>query len=171
MTRIEKRPKTKSSTKSALVSRCGSESTPILSSRTTRMQKIKSGAKSLAFKTTVPGLKRFRHKYHYKCEVNPCAHRFSTVRDWNMHHCTFHWTTLRCTICRKGFKAPSTHHDHLYTHCEKQSTCNKCKKVFCYQSVLQAHMISHRRSKMYRCSAVGCRSAYKYKQDLLRHAK
>ena len=77
--RIEKRPKTRSSTKSALVSRRGSESIPILSSRTTRTQKIKSGAKSPAFKTTVAGLKRFRHKYHYKCVVNQCAHRFSTV--------------------------------------------------------------------------------------------
>ena len=77
--RIEKRPKTRSSTKSASVSRCGSESTPVLSSRTTRTQKIRSGAKSLAFKTTVTRLKRFRHKYHYKCIVNPCTHRFSTV--------------------------------------------------------------------------------------------
>ena len=77
--RIEKRPKTRSSTKSALVSRRGSESTPILSSRTTRTQKIRSGAKSPAFKTTVAGLKRFRHKYHYKCIVNPWAHRFSAV--------------------------------------------------------------------------------------------
>ena len=70
---------TRSSAKLALVSRHGSKSTPLLSSRTTRMQKIRSGAKSLAFKTTVHGLKRLRHKYHYKCVVNPCAHRFSTV--------------------------------------------------------------------------------------------
>ena len=77
--RIEKRPKTRSSTKSASVSRSGSESTPVLSSRTTRTQKIRSGAKCPAFKTTVTGLERFRHKYHYKCIVNPCACRFSTV--------------------------------------------------------------------------------------------
>ena len=77
--RLEKRPKTRSSTKSALVSRRGSDSTPILSSRTTRMQKIRSGAKSPTFKTTLAGLKRFRHKHHYKCIVNPCACRFSTV--------------------------------------------------------------------------------------------
>ena len=130
--RIEKKPKTRPSTKSALVSRCGSESTLILSSRTTRMQKIRSGTKSPAFKMTAARLKRFRHKYHYKCIVNPCARRFSTVQDWNRHHCTFHQTTLRCTICRKGFKAPSTHRDHLYMHREKYLTCNKCNKVFCY---------------------------------------
>ena len=162
---------TRPSVKPALVSRHGSKSTPILSSRTTRMQKIRYVAKSPAFKITVHGLKKFRQKYHYKCVVNPCAHRFSTVHDWNRHLHTFHQTILRCTVCRKGFKAPSTHHDHLYTHHEKQFTCNKCNKVFCYLSVLQAHMISHRRSRMYRCSAARCRSEYKYKQDLLRHVK
>ena len=161
--RTEKRSKmsvlsTRSSAKPALVSRCGSKSTPILSSRITRMQKIRSGAKSLAFKTTVHGLKRFRHKYHYKCIVNPCACRFSTVRDWNRHHRTFHQTTLRCTMCRKGFKAPSTRYDYLYMHHEKQFTYNKCNKVFCYLSALQAHMISHCRSRMYHCSAARCKS-------------
>ena len=134
---------TRPSVKPALANRCGSKSTPILSSRTTRIQKIRSGAKSPAFKITVHGLKKFQHKYNYKCVVNPCACRFSTVRDWNRHHHTFHQTILRCTVCRKGFKAPSTHRDHLSMHCEKQFTCNKCNKAFCYPSVLQAHMISH----------------------------
>ena len=103
--------------------------------------------------------------------MNLCTHRFSTVRDWNRHHHTFHRTILRCTTCRKGFKAPNTHQDHMYRHHEKQFTCIKCNKVFCYLSVLQAHMISHHKSKMYHCFAAGCRSEYKYKQDLLRHVK
>ena len=51
---------TRPSAKPALVSRHGFKSTPILGSRT-RMQKIRSGAKSLAFKITVHGLKKFRH--------------------------------------------------------------------------------------------------------------
>ena len=50
---------TKLSIKQALVNRRGSNSTPSLSSRTTRMQKIRSGAKSLAFQITVHGLKKF----------------------------------------------------------------------------------------------------------------
>ena len=74
-------------------------------------------------------------------------------------------------MCRKGFKAPSTRRDHMYMHHKKQFTCTKCNKVFCYLSVLQAHMISHRKSKMHHCLAARCRSEYKYKQDLLRHVK
>ena len=84
----------KPSIKQALVNRCGSDSTPVSSSRMTRMQKIQSGAKSLAFQITVHGLKKFLHKYHYKCVVNLCACIFSTVRDWNRHHHTFHRTIL-----------------------------------------------------------------------------
>ena len=46
--------------KQVLVRNCGSDSTPVPSSRTTRMQKIrKSGAKSLVFRITVYGLKKF----------------------------------------------------------------------------------------------------------------
>ena len=74
-------------------------------------------------------------------------------------------------MCRKGFKAPSTHRDHMYLHRKKQFICIKCNKVFCYPSVFQAHMISHHKSKMYHCFAARCRSEYKYKQDLLRHVK
>ena len=97
--RSGKRPKlavssTKLSIKQALVNIRGSNSTPVLSSRMTRMQKILSGAKSPAFQITVHGLKKFQHKYHYKCVVNPCTCRFSTVRDWNRHHHTFHQTIL-----------------------------------------------------------------------------
>ena len=50
---------TKLSIKQALVNRHGSNSTPVLSSRTTRTQKIRSGAKSLAFQINVHGLKKF----------------------------------------------------------------------------------------------------------------
>ena len=62
--RSGKRPKsavssTKLSIKQALAHRHGSNSTPVLSSRMTRMQKIRSGAKSLAFQITVHGLKKF----------------------------------------------------------------------------------------------------------------
>ena len=80
----------KPSIKWALVSNRGSDSTPVPSSIMTTTQKIRSGAKSPAFLITVHRLKKFQHKYHYKCVVNLCAHRFSTVRDWNRHHHTFH---------------------------------------------------------------------------------
>ena len=50
---------TRSSVKPELANRRGSKSTPILSSRTTRMQKIRSGANSPAFKITAHGLKKF----------------------------------------------------------------------------------------------------------------
>ena len=63
--------------------RCKTAS-PKPSSRTTRAQKIQhSGTKSPTFKISVQGLKRYKHRYSYKCMVNPCNRRFATVRDWN----------------------------------------------------------------------------------------
>ena len=59
---------------------------PKLSSRVTHSQKIRSGLKSPTFRITVHGLKCFKHKYYYKCSVNPCSCWFSMVCDWNNHH-------------------------------------------------------------------------------------
>ena len=59
---------------------------PKPSSRTTRAQKICKGMKSPTFRITVHGLKCFKHRYSYKCMVNPCNRCFATVRDWNRHH-------------------------------------------------------------------------------------
>ena len=73
--------------------------TTSLSSRRTRTQQIRVGAKSPVFRNTVHGLKRYKHRYHYKCAVISCARRFSTVRDWNNHHRNFHKTILKCSDC------------------------------------------------------------------------
>ena len=52
--------------------RCKTAS-PKPSSRTTRAQKIqRSGTKSPTFKISVQGLKCYKHRYSYKCMVNPC---------------------------------------------------------------------------------------------------
>ena len=83
--------------------------TATLSSRRTRTQQICVGAKSPVFWLRVYGLEKYKHRYQYKCAVTSCAHRFSTVRDWNNHHRNFHKTILRCHECRKGFKTPSAH--------------------------------------------------------------
>ena len=42
------------------------------SSRITRAQKIREGIKSPTFRITVHGLKHYKHRYSYKCVVNPC---------------------------------------------------------------------------------------------------
>ena len=81
--------------------------TATLSSRKTRMQQICVGAKGLVFWLRIYGLKKYKHRYQYKCALTSCACRFSMVRDWNNHHRNFHKTILRCRECRKGFKSPS----------------------------------------------------------------
>ena len=145
--------------------------TTILSSRRTRTQQIHVGAKSPVFRITVHGLKRYKLRYHYKCIVTSCACRFSMVRDWNNHHRNFHKTILRCSDCRKGFKTPSAHRDHVYIHKQQQLTCRKCNKKFCFLSSLQVHMISHLKMRLHKCFTAGCKKEYKYKQDFLRHIK
>ena len=145
--------------------------TTTLSSRRTRTQQIHAGAKSPVFRITVHGLKRYKHRYHYKCVVISCALRFSTVRDWNNHHRNFHKTILRCSDCHKGFKTPSAHRDHMYIHKQQQLTCRKCNKKFCFLSSLQVHMISYLKMRLHKCFTAGCKKEYKYKQDLLQHIK
>ena len=145
--------------------------TATLSSRRTRTQQICVGAKSPVFQLTVHGLKKYKHRYHYKCAVISCAHRFSMVRDWNNHHRNFHKTILRCRDCQKGFKTPSAHRDHVHIHKQQQLTCRKCNKKFCFASSLQVHMISHLKKRLHKCCTAGCKKEYKYKQDLLRHIK
>ena len=88
--------KTSSNKSSSVQSRTSNKSTrcttvsPKPSSRTTRAQKIRKGMKSPTFKIPVHGLKCYKHRYSYKCVVNPCNRRFATVRDWNRHHQLFH---------------------------------------------------------------------------------
>ena len=91
-------------------------STPQLNSRVTMLQKICTGRQSLRFQITIHGLKKYYHKYYYKCVINPCNSRFSTVSDWNRHHLTFHKNVLCCTFCHKGFKTSSSRCDHMYTY-------------------------------------------------------
>ena len=141
--------------------------TATLSSRGTRTQQIRVGAKSPVFQLRVYGLKKYNHRYQYKCAVTLCACRFSTVRDWNNHHRNFHKTILRCRECRKGFKTPSAHRDHVHVHKQQQLTCRNCNRKFCFPSSLQVHMISHLKKRHHKCCAAGCKKEYKYKQDLL----
>ena len=138
-----------------------------LSSRRTRMQQIRVGAKSPVFQLRVYGLKKYKHRYQYKCAITSCARRFSTVRNWNNHHRNFHKTILRCRECRKGFKTLSAHHDHVYVHKQPQLTCRNCNRKFCFPSSLQVHLISHHKKKLHKYCAAACKKEYKYKQDLL----
>ena len=80
--------------------------TTTLSSRRTRSQQIRVGTKSPVFQITVHRLKRYKHRYHCKCIVIPCAHRFSTVRDWNNHHRNFHKTILNVVTVVKDLEPP-----------------------------------------------------------------
>ena len=85
---LSKTSSNKSSSKWIRVSKkrksCSTKSmSPNQGSRTTRTQKIRKGMKSPTFKITVHGLKCYKHRYSYKCMVNPCNRQFATMRDWN----------------------------------------------------------------------------------------
>ena len=111
---VKKRPESNMFTKNCDESK--SKNTLTLSSRRTRTQHIWIGAKSAIFRLRIHGLKKYKHRYQYKCVITLCACRFHMVRDWNNHHRNSHNTILRCHECQKGFKTPSAHHDHVYVH-------------------------------------------------------
>ena len=145
-------------------------SSPVPSSRVTRTQKIRAGMKSPVLKL-VQGLKTYKHRYNFKCVVNPCNRRFATVRDWNRHHQLFHKTYLKCSECRKRFVTPSSRRDHMYSHRTHEYKCSICKRTFYFPSELQLHRTVHCKTKYYRCQEPDCDKIYKWKQDLTRHVK
>ena len=144
---------------------------PKPSSRITRAQKIQSGMKSPTFRISVHGLKRYKHRYSYKCVVNPCNRRFATVRDWNRHHQLFHRFYLKCVECRKCFATPSSRKDHMYSHRTHQYKCTICNCSFYFPSELQLHKTVHHKTRYYWCFKPNCGKTYKWKQDLICHAK
>ena len=152
------------------LTRCTTVS-PKPSSRITRAQKIQEGMKSPTFRITVHGLKHYKHRYSYKCVVNPCNRPFATVRDWNQHHQLFHRFYLKCVECRKGFATPSSRRDHMYSHRGHQYKCTICNHSFYFPSELQLHKTVHRKTRYYRCFGPNCCKTYKWKQDLIHHAK
>ena len=162
---VKKRPESNMFTKNHDESK--SKNTPTLSSRRTRMQHICIGAKSQVFRLRIYGLKKYKHRYQYKCIITSCARRFRAVRDWNNHHRNFHNTILRCCECQKGFKTLSARRDHVYVHKQQQLTCRNCNMKFYFPSSLQVHLISHHKKKLHKCCAAGCKKEYKYKQDFL----
>ena len=162
---VRKRPECNVTTKSHDDSK--SKGTATLSSRRTRMQHIRVGAKSPVFRLRIYGLKKYKHRYQYKCVITSCTCKFRMVRDWNNHHRNFHKTILRCCECQKGFKTPSACRDHVYVHKQQQLTCRKCNRKFCFPSSLQVYLISHYKKKLHKCCTAGCNKEYKYKQDFL----
>ena len=127
--------------------------------------------KSTTFRITVHGFKCYKHRYSYKCVVNPCNRRFATVRDWNRHHQLFHRFYLKCVECRKCFATPSSRRDHMYSHRAHQYKCTICNRSFYFPSELQLHKTVHRKTRYYRCFGPNCCKTYKWKQDLIHHAK
>ena len=127
--------------------------------------------KSPTFKITVHGLNHYKHRYSYKCVVNPCNRQFATVRDWNLHHHLFHRFYLKCVECRKCFATPSSRRDHMYSHRAHQFKCTICNHSFYFLSKLQLHKTVHHKTKYYQCFGPKCCKTYKWKQDLIRHAK
>ena len=160
---VRKRPECNVTTKNRDDSK--SKDTATLSSRRTRTQHIH--AKSPVFRLRIYSLKKYKHRYQYKCVITSCACRFRMVRDWNNHHRNFHKTILRCRECQKGFKTLSAHCDHVYVHKQQQLTCRNCNRKFCFPSSLEVHLISHHKKKLHKCCAAGCNKEYKYKQDFL----
>ena len=116
--------------------------------------------------------RKHKWRYYFKCAVMGHSHRFSSVKEWNIHHLAKHKTvTYCCRECTKQLRTPTSMRSHELTHRNKPYSCGRCGKTFLHLSKLNLHRHLHRHQRLYSCFALRCKQAYKWPQDLLCHIK
>ncbi|XP_051511303.1 zinc finger protein 501-like [Myxocyprinus asiaticus] len=74
-----------------------------------------------------------------------------------------------CRICGSSFSTSKERKVHSEVHKVKEFHCDQCRKVFFVESLLKAHMKTHRNEKPYRCSE--CDKCFKTKGNLVVHKR
>ena len=124
------------------------------------------------FSIKVHGIKKWKHKYWFKCIVPRCNHSFLMIKYWNTHHSIEHKDyELKCHTCNKSFNTLSAKTAHNNSHAVHKHWCLKCGKTFPFASALKQHNDVHVSSSKHKCFAVRCSRSYKWPQDLNRHIK
>ena len=112
--------------------------------------------------------KKRRKPYLFKCLM--CALRWPTCKEQNDHFKQKHWK-LQCKKCKKFFRTPSAFTLHQYIHRDGQFECNVCKAYFPFKSQLDHHMVSHSKTREYKCQEPFSEKDFTHKSDLVKHER
>ena len=105
-----------------------------------------------------------RKPYLFKCLI--CSLWWPTCKERNDHFKQKH-RKLQCNKCKKFFCTPSAFSLHKYTHKDGQFECKVCQ--VCLQ--LEHHMVSHRKTREYKCQEPFCKKDFTHKSDLVKHER
>ena len=107
-----------------------------------------------------------KKQYLFKCLM--CSLRWATCKERNDH---FKWKhrKLQGGECKKFFRTPSAFNLHKYIHRDGQFECKICQAHFPFKSQLDHHMVSHSKTRDYKCQEPFCEKEFTHKSDLVKH--
>ena len=130
------------------------------------------GSPKDVWKTTKHGIRKNygpSHPQNYGCKV--CGQLLPSPGELNDHYRCNHPPVL-CPVCKRTFSCPNTRDRHIYSHnLNKQFECDKCEERYAFESELKTHKIVHHTIKTWICARKGCDRDFKWKGDLVAHAK
>ena len=149
------------------ITKSTSDTTPACTTSTATL-----GSPKGVWKTTKHGIHKNygpSHPQNYGCK--DCGQLLPSQGELNDHYRCNHPPVL-CPVCKKTFNCPNTRDRHLYSHnLNKQFACDKCEESFAFESELKTHEIVHRTIRTWICAKKGCDRDFKWKGDLVAHAK
>ena len=104
--------------------------------------------------------------YLFKCLK--CSLLWATCKERNDHFKQNH-RKLQCEKCKKFFRIPSAFSLHKYIHRDGQFECNVCRAYFLFKSQLEHHMVSHNKTREYKCLEPFCEKEFTHKSDLVKY--
>ena len=121
------------------------------------------------FRTITHALKKKTEMKHtYKCRV--CGVRKPSMHKLNNHHKTHHRPQM-CGICNHVFSLASSLNHHMYSHDEWRYQCEKCNYSCHFESELESHKITHRKTPTHKCMVANCDRWFKRKWELTSHVR
>ena len=107
-----------------------------------------------------------KKQYLFKCLM--CSLRWATCKERKDHFKRKH-RKLQCGECKKFFRTPSAFNLHKYIHRDGQFECKICQAHFPFKSQLDHHMVSHSKTRDYKCQEPFCEKEFTHKSDLVKH--
>ena len=109
-----------------------------------------------------------KKQYLFKCLM--CSLRWATCKERNDHFKRKH-RKLQCDECKKFFRTPSAFSLHKYIHRDGQFECKICQAHVPFKSQLDHHMVSHSKTRDYKCQEPFCEKEFTHKSDLVKHER
>ena len=103
-----------------------------------------------------------------KFRCSKCDRSFESQHDVNMHFKETH-PPVKCDYCERSFACPASMLKHRYSHYETMIECDTCGKGFQFQSQLTEHRRVHQVIGDWVCFKPGCGKRFKRESELDAH--